>query len=570
MNDNAPVLILGAGINGVAVARELALNHIPCCIVDEHDIAFGATSKSSRLIHGGLRYLEYADFQLVRESLHERNRLAKNAPQFIKPLRLHIPVGSRFSGWSNAFSRFMNLSRFSALKPFTRWMEQSPDRGLYVIRTGLKLYDSFAANAQFPAHEVHALGESGIPPVDVSKYKWVCSYFDGQMWAVERFVLAMLEDTWRILSEQQRDFLVFSSHRAEPRGSEIVIMNQAGEQVHSLKPSLIINATGAWGDLTFKDRKIPTERLFRGTKGSHFFTQNRFIKSAIGNDGLYAEAADGRPVFVLPVGGSVMVGTTDIPMDGSPETALATAEELDYLLKLTNELFPGIELTPADIDFFYCGVRPLPYVPANSPSAISRGHSIHRHEVDLDGSVTPLVTLIGGKLTTCRALAEDVVHVVGELLGCQVSHNSRERLYPGAENYPVSPEKLHQLQEELAAKCSLELEQIKLLWEFYGTRLESILEESQKLGPDLSQSVSFTHFPIAVVKWILKHEWVPHLEGLVNRRLMLLYHSPLKRETLVELATLMGEAGLLAQDRTEEAVEALVQTLNQVYGKQVY
>ncbi|QDU81397.1 Aerobic glycerol-3-phosphate dehydrogenase [Polystyrenella longa] len=571
MNESAPILILGAGINGTAVARELALNNIPSCIVDEHDIAFGATSKSSRLIHGGLRYLEYADFKLVRESLQERNRLAKNAPQFIRPLRLHIPVASRFDGFMNAFSRFVNLSRVPGFKPLTRWMESNPDRGLYVIRTGLKLYDTFAANDQFPAHEVHRVGSAEAPPVDPQQYKWVCSYYDGQMWAVERFVLAMLEDTRQILAKQNHPFHVYSHHRVELKEGEARVLDHHGNCVHHWRPPMIINATGAWGDATLKSLNIPSDQLFLGTKGSHFFTRNRHLKSAIGKDALYAEASDGRPVFVLPVGDSIMVGTTDLPIEGSPEKALATAKELDYLLELTKELFPHIELTPAEIDFFYCGVRPLPYVPANSPSEISRGHAIHHQQVSLagQGDVT-LLTLIGGKLTTCRALAEDVANTVGQELNIQITQNSRDRLYPGAEEYPYSPSSLQELQERWATDFGLEIEEIKMLWELFGTRVRKVLETCLAEGETLTERIPDTLFPKAVVKWILQHEWVPHLEGLVNRRLMMLYDSPLKRESLVALANVMVEAKLLPSEKVDGEVESLVQTLSQMYGKQVF
>ncbi|MEZ6048014.1 MAG: FAD-dependent oxidoreductase [Planctomycetaceae bacterium] len=276
MQTSSPILILGGGINGAAVARELALNSIPSCIVDKHDICFGATSKSSRLIHGGLRYLEYADFKLVGESLRERNRLAKNGPQFVKPLRLHIPVGSRFHGFSNAFSRFMNLSRFPALKPVSRWLESSPERGLYVIRTGLKMYDSIAANDQFPAHEVHSVGEAGIPPVDSHKYKWVCSYYDGQMWAVERFVISMLEDTRILLKEKSLEFNVYPHHQVELDQGKVRVLNQQGECVKDWEPSLIINATGAWGDLTLEGLEISSPPSWRDQGLSPVYQESIF------------------------------------------------------------------------------------------------------------------------------------------------------------------------------------------------------------------------------------------------------------------------------------------------------
>ncbi|MEZ6048013.1 MAG: glycerol-3-phosphate dehydrogenase C-terminal domain-containing protein [Planctomycetaceae bacterium] len=276
-------------------------------------------------------------------------------------------------------------------------------------------------------------------------------------------------------------------------------------------------------------------------------------------------------MFVLPVGDSIMVGTTDIPIQGPPETELTSAEELDYLLKLTNELFPHIELTPAEIDFFYCGVRPLPYVDANSPSAISRGHAIRTQQIKKpEGKTLSLLTLIGGKLTTCRALAEDVVREVGSILKIDLNMNSRDRLYPGGENYPQHKTALNEVQKNVATEYGLELEQVQWLWDFYGTRLKSILAECQQSGEPLADVVPHTKFPVALVRWILRNEWVPHLEGLVNRRLMLLYEAPLRRTTLESLATLMVEAGLLDQDKVESAITELVEYLSRNYGKQTF
>ena len=209
------VLILGAGINGACVARELALNGVDVVIVDRHDIATGATAKSSRLIHGGLRYLEYGDVGLVRESLNERARLLRLAPQFVRPLRLHIPVGRRTGGLIQAAFRFVKLNRIAASFPF------SAGRGLWAVRIGLWMYDHLTASDATQRHAVKRTGESKTPAVDPEQYRWLCSYSDAQILAPERFVVALLADAQQAARERGVRCDVLTRHAAVMENGEV-------------------------------------------------------------------------------------------------------------------------------------------------------------------------------------------------------------------------------------------------------------------------------------------------------------------------------------------------------------
>src|SRR6188474_2156252 len=164
-----PVLILGGGINGAAAARELVLNAIPVWLVDTADLAFGATAYSSRLIHGGLRYLEFAEFSLVRESLEERARLLRLAPHLVKPLRLFIPVRNTWGGLTQAAGKFLRLP----LKA-----KKSVHRGLRVVQMGLWLYDRYARDGSFPPRSLHTPGESGVPRVGMEIARKLWAYSD--------------------------------------------------------------------------------------------------------------------------------------------------------------------------------------------------------------------------------------------------------------------------------------------------------------------------------------------------------------------------------------------------------
>ena len=182
---NQPILILGGGINGAAAARELALNGQDVWLVDSADLAFGATAYSSRLIHGGLRYLEFGEFSLVKESLQERGRLLRLAPHLVKPLRLFIPVRNSWGGLTQAAGKFLGLPLRS---------KQSAHRGLRVVQVGLWLYDRYASEDELPPRSLHQLDEPKVPHVSPAVAKQLWAYSDAQITYPERLVIALLDD----------------------------------------------------------------------------------------------------------------------------------------------------------------------------------------------------------------------------------------------------------------------------------------------------------------------------------------------------------------------------------------
>ncbi len=528
-----PILILGGGINGAAVARELVLNRVPVCLVDSADLASGATAYSSRLIHGGLRYLEYGEFALVRESLAERSRLLRLAPQFVRPLQLFIPVQQRLGGL-----------RRSALK-FFGWGEtgETGTRGLWLVRAGLWMYDTYAKDSQLPKRSTHAVTDSDVPPVDRTKYRWLCSYYDAQILYPERFVIALLEDARQLATEHGVAFDVYTYYRATLRDRTVEIRRESrspvsprpetaslgetrlrGERkagdspVMTFEPAAIINATGAWVDRTLAKLNVPSRQLMGGTKGSHFVTSHAGLRDALAGRGIYAEASDRRPVFVLPLENSTLVGTTDLPYQESPETAVATEDELAYLLAAANRVFPDLTLARNDIDLHYSGVRPLPYVGPANPAVVTRRHWVEENSE----SAVPLFSIIGGKLTTCRSLAEVTVAAVLRRLGTQPTANSRDRVIPGGE-----------------------------------------------LDTRDGDALADTSLSCARARHVIRNQWVTRLSDLVERRLMLLYDPKLSERCLRQLAGLMAEEGLLRESDIDDEVRSCIERLKTHYGKQL-
>jgi glycerol-3-phosphate dehydrogenase len=555
-SNDSHVLILGAGINGAALAREFLLSGQGVVVVDSGDLSRGATAYSSRLIHGGLRYLEYGEFDLVRESLAERTRLLRLAPQFVQPLRLFIPVSNRFGGVTESALRFLKLRRGGATPAH---------RGLWLVRAGLQLYDWYARDPSLPKHDVVSPQDSHAPPIAQNMYRWFCSYYDAQIRFPERFVVALFDDARRLAVEQRLTFQLLTYHRVRLVGSTVEVLSDGAPSTvsYSFTPAAIVNATGAWVDLTLRELHVPSNTLMGGTKGSHFFTFHVPLRQALRGGGIYAEAADGRPVFILPFGAAVLVGTTDLPFSGDPADAVATEEDLQYLLDDVNHVFPSVRLTRDDIDLHYSGVRPLPRVDATTTAAITRRHWLEEHH----STPLPVFSVIGGKLTTCRSLAESSVATIRQRLGLgPPAQTSRERSLPGAEEYPTDPESIECRWKAIADETGFALAQVRAVWELCGTKAAQVLSQVAALG---RESLSGTCLPRSFARWVIEHEWVQTLDDLVERRLMLLYARELSHVTLHELASLLANAGRLREDQIEDEVRRVTERLNSHFGKRL-
>ena len=565
--NSEPVLILGAGINGASLARELALNRVSCWIVERGDIACGATSKSSRLIHGGLRYLEYGEFRLVREALIERDRLLRLAPQFVKPLTFAVPIRCRSGGWTAAIMRLLGMSA-----------THSTPRGLWLTRTGLQLYDWFSRRSPLPAHSVSSR-HGDVEPQVADAYHWVCRYADAQMQFPERYTLALLRDAQEISAKQGLDFRVLTYHDVRRNGSTVQVVDlrwlnettgspedvvaavdreEAEPLPTSIEPPMIVNATGAWGDATLVQLGVPSRRLFGGTKGSHFLITSDALRDALGGQAVYAETLDGRFVFVLPFGKHVLIGTTDKPFPDDPHQVIATPEELEYLFELVRDIFPSVQLTPQDIVCHYSGVRPLPFAESLSPGAVSRDHHVELTEGDI-----PVLTLIGGKLTTSRQLGEQVANTVFEKLGRSRVASTRDRFVPGGREYPTDADDLAARQSQLARDLRCDLGTIECLDALCGSVFEDVVAG---LSSFERSPITGTQVPRGFVRWVIRNEWVRCLPDLVERRLMLLLTGNISEETLRELAELMVVEQRLDATDLDREVDACRRRLSEQYG----
>ena len=673
-----PVLILGGGIHGAAVARELALNGVPVVLVEANDLAAGATSKSSRLIHGGLRYLEYGDVGLVRESLIERRRLLELAPHLVRPLRLFVPTSQRWSGLLRSALGFFKLARTRIGRWLLSRSERKAPRGYWPVRIGLWMYDLFSwgdglpksrgsrewrderqepdkslSRAAFSGSRLSSLDSR--PAVDPARYRWMAEYSDAQMLYPERCVFALLADAEQAARERGTLFRVVPHATLEWHGAAVRIVeiplsrlasspvpspppvfpetNTVGERVRvrgpndndtfrlehasfsasqpstlnhqpsiespphpnppppksggegtkpktvgpltlalspqsrgegtsiSIEPALIINVSGAWGDITLKGIDAGTTPLFAGTKGSHFVTRHPQLKAALGDGGVYAETADRRLCFVLPFGDAVLVGTTDERWSGPPDEAVASNVELDYLLSLVQMVF-GLTLSRLDIAAHYSGVRPLPRTTDTSNAAVSRDHSLVEHR--LHG--VSIVTLVGGKLTTFRSVGEQLADRVLKQLGLARQTSTRDRPLVGGDGFPRESSEWPKLWQQWATDHGTTVEEASTLWPLYGMRTKDILAAvvSQPLAV-----VADTPFTTRTVRWVIEHEWVTTLDDLIERRLMLIFAPGLTLATLHGLAECLVASGRLAADAVPSVIESTRARLRVHYGRTV-
>ncbi len=475
------LLIIGGGINGAGIARDAAIRGLSVILLEKNDFGSGTTSFSSRLIHGGLRYLEYAEINLVYESLHERGYLRKIASHLVKRIRINIPIYDRSK------------------------------RGPTLIRLGMIAYDLLSIRKTLPRHRMLNRDEllREEPGLNAEGLRAGAQYYDAQVTFAERLVLE------NIIAAEEAGAVVKNYCPVDMIGPHdgaamnVAYVDEESGEKSRVKGRLVINASGPWVDRVLQTTGTKTRRLMGGTKGSHIVVGDF---NGAPSDAFYVEAAaDGRPFFIIPWNGQFLIGTTDIRYGRDPDNARASPREIQYLLDETNRVFPEADLTTGDIHFAYAGVRPLPRIRKGPESAITRKHIIKRHRQPLRG----IISIIGGKLTTFRNLAEQTVDRVDRKLNAGLPPCSTASTpLPGAIGIDEAREKL----EDYAGLSENGRERILSI---YGGRAVLILELAAS-DPALSKVIGSEKCALAAeVVFAIRNEFAKNLTDLMHRRLML-------------------------------------------------
>jgi glycerol-3-phosphate dehydrogenase len=371
------VVVIGGGINGVAVARECARAGKRTLLVEQNDFASGVTSRSTRIIHGGLRYLEHGELGLVRDSLREREKLLRERSHLIQP------------------------------KHFLLLLNETSQRNALRVRAGLWLYQRIAGRT--PSTEFSEMELSRLERALDAGHRWsFFHYEDAQCEFPERLVAEWLmeaAEAGAIVRNHTEALAVDVSHG---RVHGVLLRNQISGRDERVNAGWVINCSGPWADRICQRSSIRmAQPMVGGVRGSHIILP-RF--SGAPNAAVYCEAVDGRPIFVLPWNEQIMVGTTEESDNTDPGKTSPSAEEINYLVRCVSQLFPKAKITTQMVKYSFAGVRPLPYCPDHKPSAVTRKHILHDHSGE---GASQMISVIGGKLTTAASVARECAGKIG-------------------------------------------------------------------------------------------------------------------------------------------------------------
>lgn len=521
------VLIIGGGIVGCGAARDAAMRGLKVGLVEASDIASGTSSRSSKLVHGGLRYLEQGEFSLVFEAVSERRVLMDIAPHLVNPLGFVFPVYKR--------------SR----------------RGVFTVNLGMWLYDGLSL---FRSPKIHrnlssadvAKEEPALDQVDLkgAPLYYDCSTDDARL-TLENALDAQAEGaeiyTWTKMVGLRRD--------AAGRVSGARVRDMLSGEERDIDARVVINATGPWSD-TVRQGPKP---LLRTTKGVHIVVER--TRLPVNNAVVCFHPTDGRVLFAIPWGDRTYVGTTDTDYVGDPADVAADAADVRYLLDAANVYFPGSKLVEADVISTWAGLRPL-ISSEGSESSVSREHEIM---VGSDG----LITIAGGKLTTYRKMAKEVVSQAVALLRLTAmatkgnptspgeyreAHTSRKPL-PGALGWPEDDD-VARVVKQICAAGPVDAETGRLFANTYGMRGVEVAA-SIKAKPELGAAlVPGRPERLAQVDFAVEHELAKTVRDVLIRRTQL-YYRDLDQGLGATDAVVERMAKLLGWDEARKTEEVL-------------
>ncbi|HEY6120038.1 MAG TPA: glycerol-3-phosphate dehydrogenase [Pyrinomonadaceae bacterium] len=475
------VIIIGAGINGAGVARDAAIRGLKVLLLDKGDICGGTSAWSTRLIHGGLRYLEHGEVGLVRESLREREVLLRIAPHLVRPLPVLVPIYA------------------------------NQRRGPLTIHTGMLVYDLLSWDKSLPRHRFLSLADAStrVPGLKAEGLLAAALYYDTQVEFAERLVLenvlSAVQHSAHVRTYTRVDGLLWKNGQVEG----VTFSDRFGDR-HAASSQVVVNAAGPWIDEVLKRSGFNSQPpLIGGTKGSHLIVAPFPGAPA---DAIYLEAEqDHRPVFIIPWIGNYLIGTTDIRYTDSPDHVEIDHWEIEYLLAEVNRLIPSARLTTDSILFSYSGVRPLAYARSKSEEGITRRHFIREHH-----GVKGLMSLVGGKLTTYRILAEHTVDLCYRRLRCKAPRCTTATMkLPGA----VSSD-LESFRLSLKNKDPLSEQSVDRLLRIYGSRAADVLRFAQGSADLFEIFDSETSAIAAEVVFAFKAEMATTLSDCLLRRTM--------------------------------------------------
>ena len=387
------MIVVGGGVNGAGIARDAVGRGLSVLLVEKGDLAQGTSSRSGKLVHGGLRYLEYYEFRLVREALIEREVLLAAAPHIIWPMRFVLP--------------------------------HSPEqRPAWLIRLGLFLYDHLGGRKKLPSTRALDLRRAPEGAPIRKEFRKAFEYSDCWVDDARLVVLNALDLKKR--GGQVRLRTSLTSARREAAGWSVTLADSATGSIVEARGKALVNAAGPWVENVLRSTGRQTENRVRLIKGSHIITR----KFWQGEQAYLLQNRDSRVIFVNPYEGDLcLIGTTDIPFDGRAEDVEIAPDEVDYLLEVVNRYFVA-QLKPSDVIESFSGVRPLFDDNAANPSAVTRDYVF---DVDAPSGAAPMLSVFGGKITTYRKLAEHALEKLKPYFPAMGASWTKAAVLPGGD-----------------------------------------------------------------------------------------------------------------------------------------
>ncbi|WP_420413833.1 glycerol-3-phosphate dehydrogenase/oxidase [Roseibium sp.] len=538
------VIVVGGGINGIGVYRELALQGLRVILVERNDFCSGCSAAPSRMIHGGLRYLENGEFDLVRESLRERDALLKNAPHLVHPLPTVIPIKSMFSGLLNSAASFFGLSG------------QPSSRGALPIKLGLMLYDWVTRSRRLlPKHTFQGKKATRARwPKLMPDLRFSAVYHDAWISHPERLGIELISDVQK--QAPNCVALNYAEVGARQSGGFDVKNLRTGETAN-VSARLVVNATGAWLDETIRQISGETdrERLVSGTKGSHLILDNDDLADALDGHMVYFENADGRVCIVFPYLGKVLAGSTDIRVKSAARVRCED-DERDYILESLRLVFPDLDVRADQIVFSYAGIRPLPKSDHDYTGRISRGHFTKR----LVGPV-PQLCMVGGKWTTFRAFAEQATDEVLAELGRPRQTNTLGLPIGGGQTFPKDT---NRFETNLINEFAVRFDQARHLVRTYGAAAVKLQKFCFSQGND--QPIAGCALTENEVIYLIRNEFVETVSDLVLRRTSLAIDGSVSLDIIDQLTDLLRQERNLSSQEAERQRSDLIEELGDYHG----
>ncbi|TFW34842.1 glycerol-3-phosphate dehydrogenase [Massilia horti] len=478
------VLVVGGGINGAAIARDAAGRGLSVVLCEKDDLGQHTSSASSKLLHGGLRYLEHWQFGLVRKALAEREVLLASAPHIARPLRFVLPHAP-------------------GLRP------------AWLLRAGLFLYDHLAPRQILPASQAVDLMAHRAGGALKPEYTRAFVYSDGWVDDARLVILNAMDARERGAVVMPRTLC-----QAPDRTARHWSATLAREDGHTLvQARCLVNAAGPWAAQFLQNGQGKQQCRLRLVKGSHIVVPRQFMHACA----YVFQHPDGRAVFAQPYEEAfTLIGTTDVGYQGAPDAVAISADEIAYLCEVANRYFRR-QLSPEDVVWSFSGVRPLLEDGASSATTASRDY---RLVFDTGGA--PLLGVLGGKLTTSRKLAEQAVDWIVSLLGTGGAAWTANACLPGGDLYGDKPSGRGVLEFDRWLKKQersypwLPPDLLARYGRAYGTRMERLLENCRSLE-DLGKQVAPSLYAVEI-DYLMTHEWATSAEDLLWRRSKLGLH----------------------------------------------